>query len=609
MYEGEVQNETLIVGRDPVERFVSGYRNARDKRGLELDFAEFVQRFPELMAANRDWAHHFRAQWEFFPEHPLDQIDHVFDFGDFEEVRKFLEERAGKSLPRYHEQKSNFDDFTVTDQDVDLIQEYFLEDYLKGFGELYDCRNKESRRLVATSVVGDLPFARETVPRIRKYAREIGADFRLVTRFENRDQYHGSAYYLAVDLLRRFSRQTEYEELLLLDADVLIGREVPDVFPDLHGAEIAWAADNCHETQDSHFKEWLEKNEFSMELHTPGGTYYNSGVILISLEGARKLDFSGPYPVCPWYDQDFLNLRICQAGLEVKQLDRSWNFWPEGQIYQDLAGGRFLHLVGPRKSLVSRYAARLEREKAEVETVPFSAKRIFLLLCREPGPRVVNLSQVLSDFGKVLVISDTECGEELGLHLKDVEMHGFELMNFFEGQRKAVTAWERGWKLLAERLGEITGPVWFVEDDVAGGAEAWSELIEATERVDADFSACEIRSLEDDQGWKHWRKGAGFFQEPARSFNPLCRVSARLVLAVLEFRRQHGRFCFLEMIFASLVREHGLSYFDWKEDALLASTTEEFRYRPEVQCAGAGICHPVKDEAVHGALCLGESGE
>lgn len=79
MFDGQPEAESLLVRRDPVERFISGYRTSRDKRGLEVGFSEFVRRFPELMASNREWAHHFRTQADFFPELPLREVDHLFD--------------------------------------------------------------------------------------------------------------------------------------------------------------------------------------------------------------------------------------------------------------------------------------------------------------------------------------------------------------------------------------------------------------------------------------------------------------------------------------------------------------------------------------------------
>jgi hypothetical protein len=39
--DGPLMQRKLIVRRDPVDRFISGYRNFRDNRGLTLGFDEF----------------------------------------------------------------------------------------------------------------------------------------------------------------------------------------------------------------------------------------------------------------------------------------------------------------------------------------------------------------------------------------------------------------------------------------------------------------------------------------------------------------------------------------------------------------------------------------
>lgn len=135
LFEGGLLGETLIVRRDPVERFISGYRNFRDKRGLELGFDDFVRQVPELVLDDDDLWHHFAPQSEYYPSRPLGEVDHVFDFGDFEGIREFLSERAGRELPRYHEQKSRFQDFEVTEDQVASIRQYYVKDYLAGFGE------------------------------------------------------------------------------------------------------------------------------------------------------------------------------------------------------------------------------------------------------------------------------------------------------------------------------------------------------------------------------------------------------------------------------------------------------------------------------------------
>jgi hypothetical protein len=99
---------------------------------------EFVKCLPELLPGDADLRHHFAPQSDYYPGNPLPEVDHVFDFEDFALIRAFLEERSGRSLPHYHEQMSYFQDFEVTDEEVELIQQYYLNDYVAGFGKILD---------------------------------------------------------------------------------------------------------------------------------------------------------------------------------------------------------------------------------------------------------------------------------------------------------------------------------------------------------------------------------------------------------------------------------------------------------------------------------------
>jgi hypothetical protein len=439
MYDGPVESKTMMVRRDPVARFISGYRNSRDKRGLAMGFPEFVDRLPELMEEDGEIAHHFKAQEAYFPEKPLREVDYVFDFDDFGAVRAFLEERTKVELPDYHEQKSYFDDFTVSGEEIEKIKNYYLDDYIEGFGELFDRRVEAgAARLVTTAVIGKLDYARKTIPWMRKYAKMIGADFRMKTEFGNQGEDGNCSFYVAVDLLREFSDQSHYEELLFLDADVLVSPGARDIFAELGAGQLGLARDLCHTTQEGHFKGWLEKNGESMKWYTLDGPYFNSGVIALRLDGARALNFDGPYPSCPWYDQDWLNLRIIQSGMEVSILDRKWNCWPEGEVVGDLREAEFLHFVGPRKGRIDHYVARLEKDHREPEPIECREDRRFVILCRSPGSPTQRLKQILEKFGTVTIVSDEASGEEGVIHIPDAWMSGFELMNFSECQPKAV---------------------------------------------------------------------------------------------------------------------------------------------------------------------------
>lgn len=227
----------------------------------------------------------------------------------------------------------------------------------------------------------------------------------------------------------------------------------------------------------------------------------------------------------------------------------------------------------------------------------------FLILCREHGVPSRNLRNVLQAKGEVVIIPDKEAP---GLTwFTDDEMEGYGGLVSHSLAGKSVTAWERAWKWLALNRPAPDERVWFVEDDVAANAGIFARLIEESAAVDADLSATEIFTRADDPGWYHWSRATGWFDDPARSFNPLCRLSARLATAVLDFRETHGQFIFHEILFPSLLSELGLPYLDWKEDRKTAALFESFRYRQVLDAPRPGVCHPVKSPDLHSEICEG----
>ncbi len=113
----------------------------------------------------------------------------------------------------------------------------------------------------------------------------------------------------------------------------------------------------------------------------------------------------------------------------------------------------------------------------------------------------------------------------------------------------------------------------------------------------------EIRPRTGNDWWPHWRYAHGFFQNPWRSFNPLCGVSAKLIRSALELRKCHGRFTFHEALFASLAKSGRMACLDWKAQPEFKRLFPAFRFRPPVTEVIPGISHPVKDAEVHAAIC------
>lgn len=213
----------------------------------------------------------------------------------------------------------------------------------------------------------------------------------------------------------------------------------------------------------------------------------------------------------------------------------------------------------------------------------------FLILSRTANPAALRLQGILSQLGRAEIIVDHEPGQPA------------ENVVWFDEDRSLPVcanvphgAWSR-----AIRHAFVTGGedenVWFVEDDVAGSLEAFSHLVRLVNQANPDLAAMDCRSMADDPKWYHWRQAAGY-ERPHRSFNPLCRLSP----ALLGHLRVSSP-CYHEVWFASEAAGHGLKVLD------MAGWLGSFRWRPLVAEPCAGVCHPVKDDAVHRRICFGEA--
>ncbi len=257
-------------------------------------------------------------------------------------------------------------------------------------------------------------------------------------------------------------------------------------------------------------------------------------------------------------------------------------------------------------------------KKEEENLFPLLKER-FLILAREASAQVQNLWKVFEPLGQVEVVVDRigDLGESVGtgcpddglgqvvpatVWIPDEEADGYSGLMGRTADFPVVTAWTRALVHLGATLQDDEA-VWFVEDDVAGDADSLIGLVEWTRRRNPDIAALDIRTRESDDEWFFWSRAEGFFTEPVRAFQPMCRLSSRLIREVLRFREEQGGFIFHEVLFASLAKRHGMSMLDWIQDVNCARYFPTFRYRPEVLEIERGVSHPVKNEIIHKAIC------
>lgn len=136
---------SFVVVRDPVDRFVSGYRNrichhrdlereaSRKLRWLGLsyapDFDDFVRRFSLYFRLSKAVKHHFRPQRDYIGR-VISRVDRVYRIEDLEILTKDLQNIAGVPVRMPRRQTGGGDvQFEVEEWHRRWIREYMRADY------------------------------------------------------------------------------------------------------------------------------------------------------------------------------------------------------------------------------------------------------------------------------------------------------------------------------------------------------------------------------------------------------------------------------------------------------------------------------------------------
>ena len=202
------------------------------------------------------------------------------------------------------------------------------------------------RRLITTFLIGQLDCAKYTIPYMREYASKCTADFLEVKWLYDFDgAFHNNPCYSCVQQVRNFAQQDYYDELLMLDIDVMPLSWAPVIF-DIPG-DLLCAADQAWPTKDERYHAWVRRNYPDSVEVSAEGPYFNAGVLLFRRDAARKLDLRPPYPNDFANDQDLLNMRAAEAGLDVKWIGDDFNQRNvKGSCMSVLREANILHFCG-----------------------------------------------------------------------------------------------------------------------------------------------------------------------------------------------------------------------------------------------------------------------
>lgn len=242
------------------------------------------------------------------------------------------------------------------------------------------------------------------------------------------------------------------------------------------------------------------------------------------------------------------------------------------------------------------------RHQAQQPVIPRTQDR-FLILTRNAGPAALNLQKILSVLGQTELIVDQAQAQRKGLWYPDQALKGYEKI-MGGPQFPDLTAWSRALFHLEQSLHDDES-IWLIEEDVAGHPDAFKALVQHGQVHQPDLAALKYISPASHPDWHWWQHSPDlhWFKQPRSTFNPLCRLSARLVRAILKFRAQKQRFTFHELLFASVAFAEEMQILDWAKASDCRRLFGYFRWRPEVQKFHPGISHPVKDPLLHAHIC------
>lgn len=214
--------------------------------------------------------------------------------------------------------------------------------------------------LVATFNVGSQWYAEYTIPYMRRYAARVGAEFLEFRSFEGARPYGRVPAWLRLEALRRFAERLPHDKLLLLDADVLVLPGCPDLFPQV-GRRVVAVQDMGMPAASERYADWCVRLLAERPNHA---RYFNAGVLALSKATAIRLLplLDGPYPDEPYFEQDYLNLRI-QNRIGVDFLPVEYN-WLAPQFTDSAIEQRMVHFVGEYKSMLPAFVSRVEAEAA-----------------------------------------------------------------------------------------------------------------------------------------------------------------------------------------------------------------------------------------------------
>lgn len=196
-------------------------------------------------------------------------------------------------------------------------------------------------KLIVVVCIGHQTYFDYTIPALYKYAQDVKADVKIVT--QQNDFYKEKPHWELLHQMKILSKQTNYNEFLFIDADVLIKPNSPNIFDlkgtHIHAEEHNWWGEEGGKLQ---IREWTQNN-YNFEITKRPHLYYNTGVIKTTLDDIKLMveQFKEPFYEAI-FEQHFLNYVFQKINLDIRKLDSKFNFLGP-HTKEESKGNYFLH--------------------------------------------------------------------------------------------------------------------------------------------------------------------------------------------------------------------------------------------------------------------------
>jgi lipopolysaccharide biosynthesis glycosyltransferase len=180
-----------------------------------------------------------------------------------------------------------------------------------------------SKNLILTITLGEKykQVAVITHNSIKQYANKINADFLVIDQnylHDNTNSPHWNKF-----LIKSIFEQQNYDRILYIDTDVIIRNDCPNLFNIVPEDKIGMFNEGKYESRFNPLQEALKI--YNIQITDWDGSYYNSGVIVISKQHKDLFVLPETIHSLPMFEQSYLNILLLKSEFSMYDLDYKFN--------------------------------------------------------------------------------------------------------------------------------------------------------------------------------------------------------------------------------------------------------------------------------------------